>query len=100
MSDGLFSIKERKKHDPVSSQLNKLNSSKNKFNPYRYISPNIITNSSNDHVIMHNTKQNLKKYDKHLKKFNATKALDAALEVRQKSLPEKKKHLILSLKIV
>jgi hypothetical protein len=39
---------------------------------------------------MHNTKQNLKKYDKHLKKFNATKALDAALEVRQKSLPEKK----------
>lgn len=30
---------------------------------------------------MHNIKQNLKKYDKHLKKFNATKALDAALEV-------------------
>lgn len=81
MSDGLFSIREQKKHDSNSQQIYKQSPNKNKFNPYRYISPNIITNSSNDHIIMHNTKQNLKKYDKHLKKFNATKALDAALEV-------------------
>ena len=31
-------------------------------------------------MISHATKQHLKKYDKNLKKFNATKALDAALE--------------------
>jgi U3 small nucleolar RNA-associated protein 15 len=35
-----------------------------------------------DHIISHETKQHLKKYDKHLKKFNATKALDAALELK------------------
>lgn len=32
-------------------------------------------------MIIHQTKQNLKKYDKNLKKFNASKALDAALDV-------------------
>jgi hypothetical protein len=30
------------------------------------------------------TKQYLKKYDKHLKKFNATKALDEALQIKMR----------------
>lgn len=81
MSDGLLSIKERKKHDG-SSVSKDMNRNRNKFNPYKYISPSLVANSPNDHVIMHTTKQNLKKYDKHLKKFNASKALDAALEFK------------------
>ena len=35
-----------------------------------------------DHIVSHTSKEHLKKYDKHLKKFNATKALDSALDVR------------------
>ena len=34
-----------------------------------------------DHIVNHLTKQHLTKYDKHLKKFNSTKALDSSLEV-------------------
>lgn len=41
---------------------------------------NFFSNQT-DHIINQTTKQHLKKYDKHLKKFNATKALDEALAV-------------------
>lgn len=76
MSDGLLSIRERK------TRSDNMKEAKKKYNPYKYISPSIINSSSNDHVIIHQTKQNLKKYDKNLKKFNASKALDAALDLK------------------
>ena len=102
MSDGLLSIKERKKPDDIVA-FQKKQKKAEQFNPYRYASPNFINssvciffnflkkkmyiffsfffNSQNDHVITHLTKQHLKPYDKNLKKFNATKALDSALDV-------------------
>lgn len=40
-----------------------------------------LFSNQTDHIINQTTKQHLKKYDKHLKKFNATKALDEALAV-------------------
>ena len=82
MSDGLVSIKDRKKHNPEAYRETH-KQKKSTFNPYKYVSPNLV-NSQTDHIINQTTKQYLKKYDKHLKKFNATKALDEALAVNFK----------------
>jgi hypothetical protein len=113
MSDGLISIKDRKNHDKRAGMKDSLEERrhKGKFNPYKYVSPNLVKSSpvkknekndydfrlldmildkscscflshlKNDHIINHQTKLHLKKYDKHLKKFNSTAALDAALDV-------------------
>ena len=48
MSDGLLSIKERKTHDPNSEAFRESNKHRNslkKFNPYKYVSPNLVNNS-------------------------------------------------------
>ncbi len=107
MSDGLLSIKDKRK--PTSEKSSNLNQEpynmtykSKKYNPYKYVSPSLVNSSpvssfsilrnfvrlysiflckKNDHLIAHTTKQHLKKYDKHLKKFNASKALDSALDV-------------------
>lgn len=104
MTDGLLSIKERKKPQSIEELKQAQQQQKvKKFNPYKYASPNFINNTvntlyigfkqliflivyfsllnKNDHVINHLTKQHLKPYDKNLKKFNSTKALDSALDV-------------------
>lgn len=85
MSDGLLSIRDRKKHDINSEAYREMNKQKKatSFNPYKYVSPNLV-NSQTDHIINQTAKQYLKKYDKHLRKFNATKALDESLAVREK----------------
>lgn len=75
MSDGLLSIRDKK--TVVNKTFNAKNS---KYNPYKYVSPLLVANSPVDHVVTHLTKQHLRKYDKYLKKFNSTKALDSALE--------------------
>ena len=81
MSDGLLSFRDRKKHD--FENKNKQLGSKNKgFNPYKYVSPAVFTTSATDHLILHEARPYLKSYDKQLKKFNSTKALDEALSLK------------------
>lgn len=45
MSDGLLSIKERKKYDPNSDTYRETHKHKksNTFNPYKYVSPNLVS---------------------------------------------------------
>lgn len=48
MSDGLISIKDRKKHDRTVEELKELASKKAKrtFNPYKYVSPSLVKSSA------------------------------------------------------
>ena len=47
MSDGLISIKDRKKHDKTLEEMKELASKKlkNTFNPYKYVSPTLVKSS-------------------------------------------------------
>lgn len=81
MSDGLLSFKDRKKHDFENSKAS-FRPKSNGYNPYKYASPSIFTTSTTDHLISHEAKPHLKSYDKQLKKFNSTKALDEALSIK------------------
>ncbi len=51
MTDGLLSIKDKKKQDPNSELYMESHKHKklNKFNPYKYASPNLITQA----VLLH-----------------------------------------------
>lgn len=78
MTDGLLSIKTRKNPEKKEEEV-RLKKKTKAFNPYRYATPT-FSDTSNDHIIQHTTKQHLEKFDKNLKKFNVTKALDSVLE--------------------
>lgn len=81
MNDGLLSFRDRKKHDSEEHKSH-LRSRNAGFNPYKYVSPTVFSTSATDHLILHEARPRLKGYDKQLKKFNSTAALDEALSLK------------------
>ncbi|XP_013414421.1 U3 small nucleolar RNA-associated protein 15 homolog [Lingula anatina] len=78
MADGLLSVQHRKaEKETITTQKKKKKAS------YKYVlRGKTFVPSNDDHVVQHNRRVQLAKYDKYFKKFEYTKALDAALDLR------------------
>ncbi|KAK2184547.1 hypothetical protein NP493_261g01017 [Ridgeia piscesae] len=79
MADGLLSIRHRK--DTTGGATKKSRTSKK--SSYRYtLESHRYKPKKDDHVVVHNQRPLLAKYDKYLKAFRYTQTLDAALSFR------------------